>query len=359
MATLHYILFAITIALPVSLLPAYEYDPNDFATEVVSYTPGLGLTRDIITAELFDDPTRALGPPTSDTTGDNYVISLTQTVPVVCVYQALRAFELVTVGFGGELVVKFNHPVSNDENNPYGIDFILYGNSSMNIQNAGTSSGQWENGNPNLTTVAGTLYNESALVSVSQDGLTWFSFPLGPFADDFAPTLGRMYEPDNPDPNIGSWNQWWGRPTNPTLPLDPNLSPGSFAGMTVAQVAQTYGPSAGGTGFDIGPFGLEWIQYVKIEDDGTGRPEIDAVADVSCCGDYKHPYPIGDVNHDCIVNLLDIASIAENWLTVVNCDTTGAAPPIGDIDGNCRVDFLDYSLLPNHWLECTWECDTE
>jgi len=32
------------------------------------------------------------------------------------------------------------------------------------------------------------------------------------------------------------------------------------------------------------------------------------------CGDINHPYPIGDLNQDCIVNILDIALVAEHWL---------------------------------------------
>jgi streptogramin lyase len=34
----------------------------------------------------------------------------------------------------------------------------------------------------------------------------------------------------------------------------------------------------------------------------------------SICGDLQHPYPTGDINHDCTVNLLDLALLAENWL---------------------------------------------
>ena len=34
----------------------------------------------------------------------------------------------------------------------------------------------------------------------------------------------------------------------------------------------------------------------------------------SICGDLQHPYPTGDINHDCSVNLLDLALLAENWL---------------------------------------------
>jgi hypothetical protein len=32
------------------------------------------------------------------------------------------------------------------------------------------------------------------------------------------------------------------------------------------------------------------------------------------CGDKYHPYPIGDVNQDCVVNFVDLALVLENWL---------------------------------------------
>lgn len=32
------------------------------------------------------------------------------------------------------------------------------------------------------------------------------------------------------------------------------------------------------------------------------------------CGDEEHPYPIGDLNQDCIVNMLDLAMMCEHWL---------------------------------------------
>ncbi len=42
----------------------------------------------------------------------------------------------------------------------------------------------------------------------------------------------------------------------------------------------------------------------------------------SYCGDANHPYPAGDLNHDCKVNLLDLATLAFYWLecTAPECD---------------------------------------
>ena len=107
---------------------AFEIDPNDFATEVIGYTPGTNLVNDWVSGLPFTDPNQALGPPTADTTGDGIDINLAEIVPVVSVYQAFRHFELTIIGSGGELVVKFSHPVADDSNNPFGIDFIVFGN---------------------------------------------------------------------------------------------------------------------------------------------------------------------------------------------------------------------------------------
>ena len=32
------------------------------------------------------------------------------------------------------------------------------------------------------------------------------------------------------------------------------------------------------------------------------------------CGDPEHPYPLGDLNQDCRVDLLDLAILALHWL---------------------------------------------
>lgn len=250
----------------------YLLNPSDFATEVVEYAQGTGVTTDLFSGKSFNDPAMALGRPTIDTTGDGMSMSLGASVPVVPIYGAFRAHELVSIGQGGRLTVKFDHKVTNDPANPFGIDLIVFGNA------AGAGDDYWANGDPNAIVLGRGVRQERGIVSVSQDGEHWYTFADGPFADDFAPTLGRIYNPDNPA--IGSW---WGEPTNPTLPLNPSLAEQSLTGKTLAEIAQLYGQSAGGTGFDIGSLGLEWIQYVRIENpDGSGvTPDIDAIADVA------------------------------------------------------------------------------
>ena len=332
---------------------AFVNDPNDFAAEVVSYVQGIGVGSDFIDSAPFNDPLTSLGAPTVDTTGDNYDIPTFMTVPVVSVYGSFRAFEVVTVGKGGELVVKFNHPVADDINNPYGIDLIVYGNAQQN-----TGGGVWKNGDPTEFTINSSgVIEEPMMVSVSQDGLIWHNFDpnTNPMADTFAPTLGRMFDPSNADTSIGAWNQWWGEPTDATYPLDPNITSSDLDGLTVAEAAELYADSAGGTGFDLADVGVEWIQYVKFTGGQYQASEVDAVADVAACGDYKHPFPVGDINLDCIVDIYDITLLAENWLNLCQGEEMDAG--VGDVYPDCKVDFLDYAKVSQGWGDCSWGCE--
>jgi hypothetical protein len=256
---------------------SYVFDASDFATEVVEYVEGTGVGTDFLSGQRYDDPANALGRPTVDTTGDAYSMPEAERVPAVPVYGAWRAHELVTVGQGGRLIVKFDHRVMNDPANPYGLDLLVFGNSFAAADPA------WHNRDPDAVRVGGAVPGEGGTVSVSQDGVAWHAFAGGPFADAFAPTLGRVYDPANPDPAVGTFNQWWGAATDPTRPLDPAIAAGSFGNKTIAEVALLYGRSAGGSGLDIGVLGLDWIQYVKVESAaGSGMtPDVDAFADVA------------------------------------------------------------------------------
>ena len=314
--------FAALLGLVISAF-GLDYDSNDFAVEVVEYIEGNNLGIDWILQVPLDDANMALGRPTLETTGDGWSIPLDANVPVVPIYQPFRIFEIVSIGNGGYLTVKFAHRVADDENNPYGIDFIVFGDP---IQL--TSGGEmWDNSNPEDFKVAGNILSEPGTVAVSQNGNDWYYFSSGPYADDFAPTASYEWDEVNDE---------WAQELDPTKPIDPNLTASDMDGLTVAAMIETYDGSAGGTGFDLRwldpndyaalavdpDSGRKWIQYVRIEDKpgSAATTEIDAVADVSCCGDYKHPYPIGDFNKD------------------------------------CRVDMADFAVFTSHWLECTWQC---
>ncbi len=320
---------AMTIMLSVGIATAeYAYNPLDFASEVIEYIPGDGVQH--------DDANTALGGPTVDSEGDGFGgVPLGQKAPVNAVFPPFRYDEIVTVGVDGRLILKFERPVWDSPSNPYGMDLIVFGNTMATAQ---SGSGMWVNGNPNSFIIgAGGGADEPGIVSVSQDGQTWYTFGSGPFADCFAPTLGRVYDDVTPDTSIGAWNLWWGHPTNPTLPLDTSLDFSSLSYQSVAQIAQTYGESAGGTSFDIGEFGLEWIQYVRIESQPGATPEIDAVSDVA-------PLLKGDLNNDNIVDIVDLNLILIHWGQSGQIGDTRADPTRDGV-----VDIADLNTVLIEW----------
>ncbi len=305
------------LLLMITPMIAGAYTNDDFAVRVVTYDPGLDPVPGYTTAAA------ALDRPTVDTQFG----FPPEKAPVVPVFPAWKdvtgAPQIVSIGSGGQLILEFGRDVEDDLNNPYGVDFIVFGNA---LQGSSTS---WDNRDPQATTISSAgVFSEPGTVSVAQDpNGPWYTYDE-PRADSFAPTLGRIYNPDDPNTSVGAFNQWWSDPTDPTLPLDPNLTPADLVGLTVAQVAQRYNGSAGGTGFDLADSGFAWIRYIKIANsNGTGvSPEIDAVAAVNPghCGDAHHPHPPGDLNGDCTVNYADYALGAE------------------------------FELLIDHWLERTW-----
>lgn len=266
---------------------------SPYAVEVVSYIEGTAVGLDPITFEAFDSPEAALGRPTVETTGDGLFIPVSEPVPLVPVSPAFRATELVTVGIGGSLTLRFDHKVLDDPENPCGIDFMVYGNAFSTLPGGVV----WTNGCPASAIVSANFVVEPSMVSVSQDGIEWKAFSDGPFADDFAPTLGRIFAPDSPAQIPGlPENGWWGKPTDPTRPLDPALTGALAAGETVAEVSRWFGASAGGTGFDLAELsfpldletGLKWIQYVRVSASGASTPEVDAVADAAPLLPYEN-----------------------------------------------------------------------
>jgi hypothetical protein len=79
---------------------------------------------------------------------------------------------------------------------------------------------------------------------------------------------------------------------------------------------------------DTSPDGLasfvQGLGFIKIVDYTGDYPpvikELQSIEPDHLCGDYGYPYPVGDENHDCIVNFQDLGIIAENWLVCTNPD---------------------------------------
>jgi len=243
---------ALTVVCVSSVLLSLSFAPRasaaPFAAEVVSYTPGTNATAG------YTDPSVALGSPGRATGTGPFDGSLT---PFNAPYQGS---DVVSIGAGGQLTVRFDHPVADDAANPYGIDLLVFGNAFLGIDfNTGLADG--------------SVFAEPARIAVSQDGVSWFNVPI--LADALFPSLAYQ---DVTDP-FGSDGSV---PTSYTRPMNPALGLADFAGKTTAELAALYAGSGGGAGIDLSPLGLPFIQYVRVFQDAgdSFASDVDAFADV-------------------------------------------------------------------------------
>lgn len=131
--------------------------------------------------------------------------------------------DVVSLGSGGSIVVSFAPNAIVDGPGP---DFIVFENP---FWIGGDSS------NP---------YAEPGEVSVSDDGVTWASFPCTPTVD---PQVGDGTGVEAPYPaTCGGWQVVYSNPQNGIPPVDPSVS--------------------GGLALDLATVGLTHVRYVKIVD---------------------------------------------------------------------------------------------
>jgi len=238
------------ILVSIASLPSIAGAQDPWADTVLSYTPG-----DAAGGGL-EVPQVALGAPTRFT-GElaGFPGAVTPFNP------PFEADEIVSVGFGGEIVLAFNEPVNDHPDNPFGIDLLLFGNT-------GYIDGDFPNG-----LAAGLFGNGGGKVELSQDGDTWV--PVDDVAADGPfPTLGYL-DLDGPfDPDPGSV------PSDFTRPVDPAFD---AIGKTFDEIVAAYDGSGGGAGIDIGAWGLDSVSFVRITDltDDGISPQLDAIADVA------------------------------------------------------------------------------
>lgn len=226
-----------------------------YADTVVSYFPGAGFSPG------FTNPAAALGEPSRSTPG-------TFGGPVDPFDPPYLASQLVSIGAGGSLTVKFARPVINHPRNRFGIDFIIFGNSGFIITNAfDPNTFDWI-GTP---ATDGSLFGNNSGAShvlVSRDGVVFYKLnpTVAPPVDGLLPTDG-----------MGEFD----------VPADPSLTQADFAGLTLEGIRALYYGSAGGAGFDISSAQdaqglavmLPEINYVRVEI-LSGKAEVDGFAAV-------------------------------------------------------------------------------
>lgn len=249
--------FAVSVvaALAALVIPegvAHAQTPNPFAASVAAYTAGAGV------AAKYTNPNAALGEPSRVTPGDFGG-------PVDPFSAPYLDSQLVGLGAGGSLTLRFDTPIRNDPAHPYGIDFQVFGSSFFVVTNGFDANFNYI-GTP---ATDGSVFGDGAAqtrVSVSADGVTFFTLNPG-----LAPQIKALF------PTDGSGD--FGSPVNPALKSS------DFAGLTLNGVRARYSGSGGGAGFDLAwaqdsgghAVAIDQAAFLRI-DVLQGKAEIDGVS---------------------------------------------------------------------------------
>ncbi len=151
---------------------------SPFATEVLEYRPAPG---QFVQDPAFNDPAAALGAPVGGGTLDG---------------DETKAVSLG--GFGGVLVLGFDHTVRDDPRNPFGLDCILFGNAF------------WVGGDVNRR------WGEPATIEISLDANKnsvaddpWFLVPGSHITDPPARWESQTWDDDANDSTYPPTEAWW------------------------------------------------------------------------------------------------------------------------------------------------------
>ena len=246
---------------------AYVCNTNDFAVQIVS-------TNNVYAGSPYNDPIAVPGRPTL-----KFINSGTDAHRVKIVEAPFNTApdggKIITkINSGGQITVNMGRKIYDDPNNPYGIDLIIYGNSFFSA--AGYSGSIGDGTDLNAATLGGGFYGHATTVSVSQDGVNWFTF-----------TNTRSLFPDNAYRWDASNDSWTDEQMNPTKPVNPFIYTNNFNGQTVAGGLNQFVGAAGGSGYDLKASGLPWIQYIRVQPGAGTYTVIDAIAAVN-------PVAVGD-----------------------------------------------------------------
>lgn len=223
-----------------------------YASEVVQYKSGTGYAVEFGTGLGYTNTVAVLGEPSRITPGDFGG-------PVDPFSPPFLSEQLLSIGEGGSLTLSFDTPIFNHPDNPYGLDFILFGNTGFNIINGDYTGGGITDGS--------LFGNDAAEVSlwVSADNETFYQLTpeQTPKVDAYFPIDGQG---------------------NFCIPVNPALQQTDFDRAGFEMIRNLYQGSGGGTGFDLSwgmgiPAGFS-ARYVRIEVQ-SGKVELDAAAVVA------------------------------------------------------------------------------
>lgn len=248
--------FVSAIGVGVALLPAPGLaggGADPWADEVVAYVPGGN------PLPGFKNPQTLLGAPERYTGEFDFNGKYASAVTVF--NTAFGSDEILSVGAGGSVTVRFDEPITDDPSHLFGVDFILFGNGSF-------SDDRYPDG------LVGGLFNEGPFsVSVSADGVNFVEVGAG-LGDGIWPAEGwlDLASPYSPEPGQV--------PSDFLKPLDPALTMADFLGKTYAEVKAIYDGSGGGLPLDISGTGIGEAYFVRIDvaEDALSAPEFDAFA---------------------------------------------------------------------------------
>ncbi len=221
---------------------------TNFAARVITYNPGSAF------ASGYTNPAAVLGEPSRV---NPYEDATTPFNP------AYGTAQILSIGEGGLLTVKFARPIYNTRQKPFGRDFLIFGNSGFIITNDyDPVTFDWLG----VPATDGALFANNdgvTRVSVSRDGIHYFLLDTNeaPVVDGHFPTDGA-----------GDFRQ----------PVDPTASMDRLPGATLEAMRAIYNGSGGGTGYDISwarnrrgrKVRLPHIRFVRIEV-VSGKAEVD------------------------------------------------------------------------------------
>ncbi len=226
---------------------------TNYAALVISYEPGLdaaaGYTH---TNAVLGEPSRV----------NPYADAVESFNPPYGTNQVL------SIGAGGSVTIKFRRPIYDTVRKPFGSDFIIFGNAGFIVTNDfDLESFQWV-GTP---ATDGSMFGQNSgatRVSVSADGKHFFELKpeKTPLVDALYPTDGQ-----------GAFD----------LPVNPELTAADFAGATTEDIRALYAGSGGGSSYNIRwarnkhgkPVRLAFIRFVRVQVI-EGKAEIDGFSAV-------------------------------------------------------------------------------